>query len=236
MKVKNIVLILFIGLSIASAKDKWSFAAELGMSSSQYSFMNYGHTRHMSPAIGIRVNYHLNKRLSLISGVQYGMTKYHNSGYREMYNPADKDIEKYMSNSKSSLTKFNIPLFVSYQLRHVPFKPSFEFGIRYNRFIRGSYENISIYDRTSTPEVDDIQEERVNPFSKGNYIRMPVNTTQMHLGVQLQLNKQIGLNISRNVGSSYFVMTEDPGPLACVIFGTHYENNDFIVTLNYKFD
>ncbi|MFM6982917.1 MAG: outer membrane beta-barrel protein [Chitinophagaceae bacterium] len=236
MKLRTIVMVMLIGLSTASAKDKWSFTAELGMSSSQYSFMNYGHTRHISPAIGARVNYRLNKRVSLISGMQYGMTKYHYSSYREMYNPADKDIERYMSDSKSSLTKLNIPLFVSYQLRHVPLKPSFEFGIRYNRFIRGSYENISIYDRTSTPEIDSKQEEYVNPFSKSNYMRMPVNTTQVHFGLQLQLNKQIGLNISRNVGSSYFVMTEDPGPLACVIYGTHYENNDFIVTLNYKFD
>ena len=141
-----------------------------------------------------------------------------------------------MEDAQSSLTKLNIPLFVSYQVRFIPLKPAFEFGIRYNRFVRGSYDRTSIYDQSSTPDIDIKREEHLNPFSKSNYTRIPFNTTQLHFGLQLQLNKQIGLNISRNVGSSYFVIKEDPGPLACVIYGTHFENNDFIVTLNYKFD
>ncbi len=237
MKVKIIVLVMLIGLSTVSAKDKWSFTAELGVSSAQFSFVNYGYTRHMSPAIGIRANYHLNKRLSLISGLQYGTTRYHNNSYREQYNSFENETTVHIETSKTSMTKLSIPLFVSYQLRFVPLKPAFEIGIRYNRFLRGTYAKTTIYDRSSTPFVDDIRTEDANLFSKDNYMSMPVNTTQVHLGLQLQLSKQIGLNISRNMGGSYSVITEAPLPMSCMIGGIgNLDNRDFIVTLNYKFD
>ncbi len=233
---------LLVGLSLilaitSNAKDKWSFAAELGMSSSQYTFINYGYTRHTSPVIGARVNYHLNKRLSLISGLQYGMTKYHSNYVREDYNSFEKETTVRIETSKTSMTKFSIPLFINYQLKFIPLKPSFEIGIRYNRFVRGTYSKTTIYDRSSTPFVDDTRQEDVNLFSKANYISMPVNTTQLHFGLQLQLNKQIGLNISRNMGSSYFVITEKPAPMSCIVDGIGgLENRDFIISLNYKFD
>ncbi len=237
MKLRILVVLMLGGLITLNAKDKWSFAAELGMSSSQFSFVNYGYTQHMSPAIGVRVNYHLNKRVSLISGVQYGMTKYHNNYVREDYNSFEKETTVRIETSKTSMTKFNIPLFINYQLRFMPLKPSFEIGIRYNRFVRGTYSKTTIYDRSSTPFVDDTRQEDVNLFSKDNYISMPVNTTQLHLGFQLQLTKQIGLNVSRNMGGSYFVITEKPAPMSCIIDGIgNLENRDFIVSLNYKFD
>lgn len=237
MKVKNIVLIMLIGLNSASAKDKWSFTAELGMSSSQFSFINYGYTRHMSPVIGGRVYYQLNKHISLISGLQYGSTKYHYNDYREQYNSFEKETTVHIETSKVSMTKFSIPLFINYQLKFIPLKPSFELGIRYNRFLSGSYSETVIYDRSSTPNVDDIRQKEANLFSKDNYMSMPVNTTQVHLGLQFQLSKQIGLNISRNMGSSYFVITEEPAPMSCIVDGIgNLDNRDFIVTLNYKFD
>lgn len=237
MKVKNILLIVFIGLNSASAKDKWSFAAELGMSSSQISFVNNGFTQHMSPVFGGRVNYHLTKKISLISGLQYGTTKYHINGYSEQYNSFENETTVHIETSKTSMTKFSIPIFINYQLKFIPLKPSFEIGIRYNRFVSGSYTKTSIYDRSSTPFVDDIRTEDANLFSKDNYMRMPVNTTQLHLGIQLQLSKQIGFNISRNLGGSYFVITEAPAPMSCMIGGIgNLENRDFIVSLNYKFD
>jgi hypothetical protein len=235
---KQLIVILMLGSLVGvKAKDKWSFAAELGVSSAQFSFVNYGYTRHMSPVIGGRVNYQLNKHISLISGLQFGSTKYHYNDYREQYNSFEKETMVHIETSKTSMTKLSIPLFINYQLKFIPFKPSFELGIRYNRFLSGNYSETVIYDRSSTPDVDDIRQKEVNLFSKDNYISMPVNTTQVHLGLQLQLSKQIGLNISRNMGSSYFVITEEPAPMSCIIDGIgNLDNRDFIVTLNYKFD
>jgi hypothetical protein len=237
MKKQLIVILMLACLVNVKAKDKWSFTAELGVSSAQYSFVNYGYTRHMSPVIGGRVNYQLTKKISLISGLQFGSTKYHYNDYREQYNSFENETTVHIETSKVSMTKLSVPLFINYQLKFVPLKPSFEIGIRYNRFLSGTYAKTTIYDRSSTPFVDDIRTEDANLFSKDNYMRMPVNTTQLHLGLQLQLSKQIGLNISRNMGGSYFVITEAPLPMSCMIGGIgNLENRDFIVSLNYKFD